>query len=169
MAMKDEVRLTVPARPEFLRLARVTAAGLASRLGFSFDEVEDLRLAIDEICYGMTGTDGREGTVRVRYLLGGDRLTVEGQLVLDPVDGSTVDGSTNGRSVAGNGSSGQGTNGKGRDAHDANGGSEVADLPELSQVILSALVDEHELADDAGGLRFRLMKAHHDLEPDLIP
>jgi hypothetical protein len=65
--------------PEFLRLARVTAAGLASRLGFSFDEVEDLRLAIDELCYGLTGSSGREGTVEVRYLLDGDRLIVEGE------------------------------------------------------------------------------------------
>ena len=44
--------------PEFLRLARVTAAGLAGRLGFSFDEVEDLRLAIDELCFGLTGPIG---------------------------------------------------------------------------------------------------------------
>jgi anti-sigma regulatory factor (Ser/Thr protein kinase) len=79
VAERDEVRLAVPAYPEFLRLARVTAAGLASRLGFSFDEVEDLRLAIDELCYGLTGSAGREGTVEMRYVLDDDRLVVEGQ------------------------------------------------------------------------------------------
>jgi len=57
----DEVRLAVPARPEFVGLARVTAAGLASRLGFTFDQVEDLRLAIDEMCFGLTGTVHGEG------------------------------------------------------------------------------------------------------------
>ncbi len=51
MSSQDEVRLAVPARPEFLGLARVTAAGLAGRLGFTFDQVEDLRLAIDEILF----------------------------------------------------------------------------------------------------------------------
>src|SRR5579875_1546526 len=79
VATTDEVRLTVPAMPEYLRLARVTAAGLASRLGFSFDEVEDLRLAIDELCYGLTGNTGRPGTVEIRYQVGPDGLVVEGE------------------------------------------------------------------------------------------
>ena len=78
MPTSDEVRLVVPAMPEYLRLARVTAAGLASRLGFSFDEVEDLRLAIDELCFGLTGNAGRPGTVEIRYLVTPGRLVIEG-------------------------------------------------------------------------------------------
>jgi anti-sigma regulatory factor (Ser/Thr protein kinase) len=80
---QDEVRLEVPATPEFLRLARVTAAGLASRLGFSFDQVEDLRLAIDELCFGLTGVHGRAGTVKVRYLVLDGALEVEGEGLFD--------------------------------------------------------------------------------------
>jgi hypothetical protein len=79
VAASDEVRLVVPALPEFLRLARVTAAGLAGRLGFSYDEVEDLRLAIDELCFGLTGPTGRRGTVELRYILDDEGLVVEGQ------------------------------------------------------------------------------------------
>jgi anti-sigma regulatory factor (Ser/Thr protein kinase) len=80
---QDEVRLVVPATPDFLRLARVTAAGLASRLGFTFDQVEDLRLAIDELCFGLTGVHGRSGTVQVRYLVVDGVLEVEGEGVFD--------------------------------------------------------------------------------------
>jgi hypothetical protein len=72
----DEVKLAVPAMPEFLRLIRVTAAGLGSRLGFSYDQVEDLRLAIDELCFGLTGSNGRPGTVHVRFLVGDEFLEV---------------------------------------------------------------------------------------------
>jgi len=79
VAASDEVRLVVPASPEFLRLARVTAAGLAGRLGFSYDEVEDLRLAIDELCFGLTGPTGRHGTVELRYSFSDEGLVVEGQ------------------------------------------------------------------------------------------
>src|SRR5205807_7891715 len=39
LTTEDEVRLVLPAAPEFLRLARITAAGLASRLGFTLDQV----------------------------------------------------------------------------------------------------------------------------------
>ena len=78
MPTQDEVRLAVPATPEFLRLARVTATGLASRLGFTYDEVEDLRLAIDELCYTLIGTAGRRGQVSLRYLMTADGLEIEG-------------------------------------------------------------------------------------------
>jgi hypothetical protein len=75
---EDEVRLAVPAKPEFVGLARVTAAGLASRLGFSFDQVEDLRLAIDEMCFGLTGSKGRDGILEVHFFLSPEGLTVQG-------------------------------------------------------------------------------------------
>jgi hypothetical protein len=80
----DEVRLAVPARPEFVGLARVTAAGLASRLGFTFDQVEDLRLAIDEMCFGLTGSKGRDGILELRFLLSPEGLTVQGKGSFSP-------------------------------------------------------------------------------------
>jgi len=75
----DEVNLAVPANPEYLRLARVTAAGLASRLGFSFDQVEDLRLAIDELCFSLTGSQGRRGRVAMTFISGPTGLEVMGR------------------------------------------------------------------------------------------
>jgi hypothetical protein len=57
----------------------VTAAGLAGRLGFNYDEVEDLRLAIDELCFGLTGAAGRQGNVELRYVLDEEGLVVEGK------------------------------------------------------------------------------------------
>ena len=44
-----EVTLCIPTRLEFVPIARVTAASYATRLGFDIDEVEDIRIAIDEL------------------------------------------------------------------------------------------------------------------------
>ena len=79
MPTTDELRLTIPATPEFLRLARVTAAGLGGRLGFTFDQVEDLRLAIDELCFGLTGPHAcHDDRLELRYRVGPSSLEVEG-------------------------------------------------------------------------------------------
>ncbi len=68
----------MPAAPEFLRISRIMAAGVASRVGFTLDEVEDLRIAIDEVCFSLVGARGRTGTITIRYLLDADQLAVEG-------------------------------------------------------------------------------------------
>lgn len=69
-----EVRLVVPAEPEYLRLVRLTAAGLASRMGFTFDEVEDLRIAVDEVCFLLLDGD----VIDLRYSAGPDSISIEG-------------------------------------------------------------------------------------------
>jgi serine/threonine-protein kinase RsbW len=75
----DEVKLSLPAMPEYARIVRLTAAGLASRLGFTYDEVEDLRIAVGEACSHLLGVDGRDGTLVVTYLLGDDLITIEAE------------------------------------------------------------------------------------------
>ncbi|MGC8626204.1 MAG: hypothetical protein ACP5VR_01400 [Acidimicrobiales bacterium] len=79
MTSGDEVRLAIPAKPELLGLARLTAGGLASRLGFTYDQVEDLRLAMDEMCFALTGSTGRDGTLELHFLLNEASMTIVGQ------------------------------------------------------------------------------------------
>ena len=47
--MTTVVRLVVPRSLEYVPLARVTVAGYAARLGFDVDEIEDSRIAVDEL------------------------------------------------------------------------------------------------------------------------
>jgi len=74
-----EVRLAVPAQPGYLRMTRLLAAGVASRVGFTLDEVDDLRIAIDELCFALVGPGGRDGTITVRYTFIDGGLVVEGE------------------------------------------------------------------------------------------
>jgi serine/threonine-protein kinase RsbW len=46
----DVVVLTVPTDGSYLAVLRTATAGLAARLRFTLDEIEDLRIAVDEAC-----------------------------------------------------------------------------------------------------------------------
>lgn len=80
---ESDVRLAVPASPEYLRMTRMLAAGVASRVGFTLEEVDDLRIAIDEVCFTLLGTRGRPGTISVDYELIDDGLVVTGEVSFD--------------------------------------------------------------------------------------
>ncbi len=49
-ADRDIVLLVVPAHTSYLAVLRTATAGLAARLGMTLDEIEDLRIAVDEAC-----------------------------------------------------------------------------------------------------------------------
>jgi hypothetical protein len=54
----DRVHLVIPPSSDFLRTARLVAADSALRAGCDVDEVEDFRIAVDELCHVlMTATD----------------------------------------------------------------------------------------------------------------
>lgn len=48
--MVDRVELQVPADPAYLAVLRTASAGLAARMDLTLDEIEDLRIAVDEAC-----------------------------------------------------------------------------------------------------------------------
>lgn len=78
------VVLSVPAEARHLRLARLAASGFCADLGFSLDEVEELRLAVGEA--GAVLVEHAEAGARltVRYLEDAGDLVVEGRCPADP-------------------------------------------------------------------------------------
>jgi hypothetical protein len=150
----DEVHLVLPARPELMRLARVTAAGLAGRMDFDYAEIEDIRLAVDESCAMLlrvgsarpastartaaeraaTGEHSAEREagealdIDVLFRVEPDRLVIEGHQILHAPSPS---------------------------------GRRPPPRSAITEVVLSALVDEHHLSGEAPGPRFRIVKLRH--------
>ena len=111
----DRITITFPNVPEFLRLARLTSADAGTRAGFDFEEVDDLRIAVSELC-GLMMT-GDHTPLTLEFGFDGDGLTVEGRL-------------------AG-----------------------PASAPgDLTQAIVAALVDEHDLELGEARSSFRIRK-----------
>ncbi len=58
---KPDVELRIPADSAYLAVLRTATAGLAARLDFTLDDIEDLRIAVDEAC-AMVLPQAREGS-----------------------------------------------------------------------------------------------------------
>ncbi len=67
MSRVDQIRLQLPAEPEYGRVARIAAAQLALRLGFSLHEIDDLRLAMDEAAVLLLGSEVSGKTLTIDY------------------------------------------------------------------------------------------------------
>lgn len=74
------VRLTIPAKAEYVTLCRLALTGLARVRPIGDEELADLKLALTEACsnsvrhaYG----DGEDGHVQIAYELMEDRMAIE--------------------------------------------------------------------------------------------
>jgi serine/threonine-protein kinase RsbW len=128
------VRLTIPARPEYITLGRLALTAIAGVRPLSDETLHDLKLALTEACTNSVKhayADGGEGTVDILYELEPDRLAVEvgdAGAGFEPGDGNGLDGD---------------------------------DLSEggLGIEIIRAVTDEVEIAErEGGGSRLRFVK-----------
>lgn len=73
----DLVLLDVPADGEYLAVLRTATAGLAARLQFTLDEIEDLRIAVDEACAMLLDIAAPFADIGCRFEIADDCLVIE--------------------------------------------------------------------------------------------
>jgi serine/threonine-protein kinase RsbW len=127
------IRLTIPAKPEYITLGRLALTGLARLRPLSQEVLGDMKLALTEACTNSVrhAYEGGNGVVEILYELHPDRLVVEvadeGEGFEPPVDPSA----------------------------------DAADLSEggLGIAIIQALADDLEIGPrEGGGSRLRFVK-----------
>ena len=78
LATGDRVELTFPARGDLIVLARLVTSAISARAGFDIEELEDLRLAVGELCLlTLQGHDGRYGNLRLELSVFDDAIGVQ--------------------------------------------------------------------------------------------
>jgi serine/threonine-protein kinase RsbW len=85
----DVVEVWVPADVVYISTLRLTAAGLAARCELTIDDIEDLRLAVDEACALLLPHATPESTLEARFELAYGRLDVQARIA--SVEGAQVD------------------------------------------------------------------------------
>jgi serine/threonine-protein kinase RsbW len=124
----DRVQLTFPARGDLIVLARLVTAVISSRAGFDIEELEDLRLAVGELCLlALQGSDPRQGDLQLEFTVTDDSFEVVCTLL-------------------------------GAASADEPLSSERVEVDELGEQILAALVDAYGRESHDGSVRAWLRK-----------
>ncbi|MHB9003576.1 MAG: ATP-binding protein [Coriobacteriia bacterium] len=66
---QDRITLTVPSRPEYAKTVRMTAAAIVSRTNLPYDEVDDVRIAAEELFVYACDHSPHEGEVEIEFLI----------------------------------------------------------------------------------------------------
>ena len=72
----DVVEVRVPADVAYVATLRLTAASLAARCDLTIDDIEDLRLAVDEACALLLPHASADSVLDARFQLASGRLVV---------------------------------------------------------------------------------------------
>lgn len=73
----DRITLTVPTRGDYARTVRMAAAELATRMGMSYDEVDDVRMAVEEAFVYAQDCAGEDADVTFSFTVGDGALSAE--------------------------------------------------------------------------------------------
>jgi serine/threonine-protein kinase RsbW len=77
---RHAIELLVPADPEFRRLARLAAADVGTRAGFDLEEIDDLRIGVDELSAAIVGPESTAGRMlALRFSFSASLVEVDGR------------------------------------------------------------------------------------------
>ena len=46
----ETIKMEISANPDFVSIIRLTTSGIANKIGFSIDDIEDMKVAVSEAC-----------------------------------------------------------------------------------------------------------------------
>jgi hypothetical protein len=88
-AEREVIEISIPGSVDLVVLARFTAATIGTRAGFDLDEIDDLRLAVDELSVAFGPLDA-ETRLRYAFLREGDTVNV--RCTREPTDEEVEEG-----------------------------------------------------------------------------
>lgn len=75
----DHIKLSMPNKPEYVSIIRLTASAIASRIGFNIDEIDDIKVAIGEACTNAIrhGCDRINDTYDIEFFAYKDKIEIQ--------------------------------------------------------------------------------------------
>ncbi|TJY42135.1 anti-sigma B factor RsbW [Cohnella pontilimi] len=78
MTKDRQVLLSVPAQAEYVDLIRLTLYGIASKMKYSFEEIEDMKVAVSEAVNNavLHAYGGEDGIIEVSFAVSDEELAI---------------------------------------------------------------------------------------------
>lgn len=75
--LTDSIELVLPFKAEYVSTARLVASGVASRVGFDIETIEDIKVAIAEVCNKLVQVGSQQvESYRVIFRVASNKLSV---------------------------------------------------------------------------------------------
>ncbi|HLR64845.1 MAG TPA: anti-sigma B factor RsbW [Pseudogracilibacillus sp.] len=75
----DFIQFKLPAKPEYVGVIRLTLSGIANRMGFSYEDIEDMKIAVSEATTNVVShayESNHSGELNIGFAVYHDRLEV---------------------------------------------------------------------------------------------
>ena len=73
---KDIIKLSIPSKPDYISLVRLTASGIGHSIGLNVDEIEDIKVSIGEACINSLALNNLEEIILI-FEVKKDRLSIK--------------------------------------------------------------------------------------------
>ncbi len=70
---KDVFRLTIPGKPDYISVARLTSSAIASKTGLNLEEIEDVKVALSEACINALK---RVDEINIQFIIDDEKFTM---------------------------------------------------------------------------------------------
>src|SRR5690606_20375115 len=70
--------MKVTAKPAYVGFIRLTVSGIANRIGYTYDDIEEIKIAVSEACSNVVyhAYQDQEGMISIRFEICSDHLKV---------------------------------------------------------------------------------------------
>lgn len=72
----ETIKMEIPANPDYVSILRLTTSGIANKLGFSMDDIEDMKVAVSEACTNAV-KHSEDNKVNIRFNLLENGIEIE--------------------------------------------------------------------------------------------
>ncbi|MFZ3590192.1 anti-sigma B factor RsbW [Bacillus sp. DJP31] len=75
----DYIEMRIPSKPDFVGVVRLTLSGIASRMGYSYEDIEDLKIATSEAVTNAVNhayNEGEDGEITIGFGMYEDHLQI---------------------------------------------------------------------------------------------